>query len=85
MTHKSFTTQKTDITYEKFLRRFEEVLDLPPQRLGVFTPLYKSFVRRVKVMPWPWFLLVSIVIVFGVYMLVGSTITLLVSLLQKGF
>lgn len=73
------------MTYEKFLRRFEEVLDLPPQHLGPFTPLYKSFVKRVKVMPWPWFLLVSIVVVFGVYMLVGSTITLLVSLLQKGF
>ena len=85
MTHKSLATPKSDMTYEKFLRRFEEVLDLPPQRLGIFTPLYKSLVKRIKVMPWPWFLLVSVVVVFGVYMLVGSTITLLVSLLQKGF
>ncbi len=85
MTHKSVTTQKSDMTYEKFLRRFEEVLDLPPQRLGIFTPLYKTLVKKIKVMPWPWFLLVSAVVVFGVYMLVGSTITLLVSLLQKGF
>lgn len=85
MTRKSVATQKPDITYEKFLRRFEEVLDLPPQRLGIFTPLYKSLVKKVKVMPWPWFLLVSVIIVLGVYMLIGSTITLLVSLLQKGF
>lgn len=85
MTPKSFTAQKPDMTYQKFLRRFEEVLDLPPQRLGIFTPIYKSFVRRVKVMPWPWFLMVSIIIVLGLYMLAGSTITLLVSLLQKGF
>lgn len=85
MSNKSFATQKPDMTYEKFLKRFEEVLDLPPQRLGIFTPIYKSLVKKVKVMPWPWFLAVSVIIVFGVYLLVGSTITLLVSLLQKGF
>ncbi len=85
MTHKSVATQKSDLTYEKFLRRFEEVLDLPPQKLGIFTPFYRALVKKIKVMPWPWFLLVSVVIVFGIYMLVGSTITLLVSLLQKGF
>ncbi len=85
MTHKSFTTPKPDMTYEKFLRRFEEVLDLPPQRLGIFTPLYKTLVKRIKVMPWFWFLVMSVIVVFGVYMLVGSTITLVASLLQKGF
>lgn len=74
-----------DMTYQKFLNRWEEVLDLPPQRLGPLTPLYKSLVKHLKVMPWPWFLIISIVVVVGAYLLVGSTLTFVVSLLQRGF
>lgn len=74
-----------DTTYQKFVHRWEEVLDLPPQRLGPLTPLYKSLVKHLKVMPWPWFLLLSLIIVAAAYVLVGSTLTFFVSLLQKGF
>ena len=74
-----------DVTYKKFVRRWEEVMDLPPQTLGPFTKPYKKLTRRLKVMPWPWLILVSILIVVGLYVLVGSAITLLVTLLQRGF
>lgn len=75
---------KTD-TYRRFVKRWEEVTDLPPQTVGPLTPLYKAIVRRLKVMPWPALVLCSLVVVIGLYLLIGSAITLLVSLLQRGF
>lgn len=72
-------------TYQKFVKRWEEVTDLPPQSVGPFTPLYKAIVRRLKVMPWPILVLSSLVVVIGLYLLIGSAITLLVSILQRGF
>jgi hypothetical protein len=72
-------------TYQKFVKRWEEVTDLPPQTVGPLTPFYKAIVRRLKVMPWPALVLCSLVVVIGLYVLIGSAITLLVSLLQKGF
>ncbi|MCX6793850.1 MAG: hypothetical protein NTY06_01975 [Candidatus Gottesmanbacteria bacterium] len=75
----------TDTTYRKFVKRWEEVTDLPPQTVGPLTPYYKALVRRLKVMPWPVLVLGSVVIVVGLYLLIGSAITLLVSILQRGF
>ena len=74
-----------DITYKRFVERWQQVTELPPQTLGPLTPYYKRLVKHLKVMPWPLFLVVSVVTVVGLYFLVGSAITLLVSLLQKGF
>jgi hypothetical protein len=75
----------TDITYQKFVKRWEEVTDLPVQRMGPFTPLYKRLVKRLKVMPWPMLVVGSLLVVVGIYILFGSAITMIVSLLQKGF
>lgn len=75
----------TNTTYQKFVKRWEEVTDLPPQTVGPLTPYYKAIARRLKVMPWPALVLGSIIIVIGLYLLLGSAITLLVSLLQRGF
>lgn len=75
----------SDAVYQKFVKRWEEVTDLPPQTMGPFTPYYKTIVRRLKVMPWPMFVAIGVIGVMGVYFLIGSTITLLVSILQKGF
>ncbi|MBI3576525.1 hypothetical protein HY086_00610 [Candidatus Gottesmanbacteria bacterium] len=71
--------------YQKFVTRWEEVMELPPQRLGPLTPLYKRLVKHLKVMPLPLLVLGSLFIVLGLYVLIGSTITFLVSLLQRGF
>jgi len=75
----------SDTVYQKFLRRWEEVTELPPQTLGPFTPYYKIFVRHLKVMPWPLFVIISIVAILGLYLIVGTTITFFVSVLQRGF
>lgn len=75
----------SDPIYTKFVRHWQEITDLPPQRLGVFTPAYKIVVRRLKVMPWPLLVLSSLLTVFGLYYVLGSTVIFLVSLLQRGF
>lgn len=75
----------TDTLYQKFVNRWEEITDLPPQTLGPLTPVYKAITKRLKVMPWPAFVLSSLFVVLGIYFLLGSTVTLIVSLLQRGF
>lgn len=75
----------SDVLYQKFVERFEEVMELPPQRVGALTPMYKLVSRHLKVMPWPLFVGISLVTIIGMYIFIGSTITFLVSLLQRGF
>ena len=72
-------------TYQKFVKRWEEVTDLPPQTLGPLTPYYTALTRRLKVMPWPLLVIFSLLVVVGLYVLLGSAVTLIVSLLQRGF
>lgn len=74
-----------DTVYKKFVKRWEEVTELPPQTLGPLTPWYKFAVCRLKVMPWPALVLVSAVAIVGMYLLIGSGIVLLVTILQRGF
>ena len=75
----------TDTLYTKFVKRWEEVTDLPPQTVGPLTPYYKRLVARLKVMPWPMLVVGSVVVVIGLYLLFGSALTILVSVLQRGF
>ena len=74
-----------DALYHKFVERWEEVTDLPPQTAGPLTPYYKKVVMKLKVMPWPLLVIGSLLVVFCLYLLIGSAVTLLVSVLQKGF
>lgn len=74
-----------DVTYQKFVARWEKVIDLPVQTLGPLTPFYKACVRLLKVMPWPYFVLTATGVVLALYFLIGSAITLLVTILQRGF
>ena len=71
--------------YDKFVKRWEEVTDLPTQTVGPFTSFYKTLVKRLKVMPWTALVSAAILVVLALYFLLGSAITALVSLLQKGF
>jgi hypothetical protein len=71
--------------YQKFVKRWEEVTDLPPQTVGPFTPAYKKMAQKLKVMPWPVLVIGSLVTVVGLYILLGTTITAIVSILQRGF
>lgn len=75
----------SDATYQKFVKRLEEVTELPPQTLGPLTGIYKQFARRLKVMPWPWFIGVSFLVAVAFYIVFGSAIATLFTILQRGF
>lgn len=75
----------TDAAYQKFVARWEEVMELPPQRLGPFTGIYKRVIPSLKIMPWPLLVICALLVVGALYILIGSAITLLTTLLQRGF
>lgn len=75
----------SDVFYKQFVQHWQEVIDLPPQNLGPLTPIYHRLVKRLKVMPWPMLVLGALFVVLSLYLLIGGAITLLTSLLQKGF
>ena len=73
-----------DPAYEKFKKRWEEVIEIPPQQVGVFTPLYKRLTRPMKTMPFPLLFILSAIVVIGMYVLFGGRLAGLVSFLQRG-
>ena len=75
----------TNTFYERFVRRWEQVTDLPPQTLGPLTPYYKMLTRRLKQWPWPMLVFGSLFIVAGLYFILGSGIVFLTTLIQRGF
>jgi len=74
-----------DALYKKFVKHWEEVTDVPPQTLGRFTPFYKEVTKRLKIMPWPALVGVSAILVIALYLVLGSAVTFVVSILQRGF
>jgi len=75
----------SDARYERFQKKWNEVTDLPTQTVGPFTPYYKMITKRLKVMPLPKLIFISIVCILALFFIFGSGITRIVSLLQKGF
>jgi hypothetical protein len=74
-----------DIAYRKFVEQWKLITDLPPQKLGPLTDLYQKITIRLKVMPWPLFVVGALLTVGGLYLLWGTALTRVVSLLQRGF
>ena len=74
-----------DTLYERFQKRWIETTDLPPQTVGPFTPYYKMMTKRLKVMPLPLLMLLSAGLIIALFFLLGSGVTFLTSLLQRGF
>ena len=71
--------------YRRFVKRWEQVVDLPVQTVGPFTSVYKILVKRLKVMPLIALIICALLLVLVLYIVFGSTITILTSILQKGF
>jgi len=74
-----------DAAYEKFVNQWEKTTELPTQTLGPLTPYYKMITKRLKVFPWPLFLLLGIGFVVGLYVIFGAGIVPITSILQRGF
>ena len=74
-----------DQFYERFQKKWVETTDLPPQTVGPFTPYYKMVTKRLKVMPMPILFLISMGLIIVLFFILGSGITFLTSILQRGF
>lgn len=75
----------TKQTYQLLLTKMYEVSELPPQRVGPFTHLYKTLVPYFKFSPWRSATLLASLASILLYFLFGSAVVKLVSLLQFGF
>jgi hypothetical protein len=76
---------KTDHTYELLVAKMQEVSDLPLQKVGVLTPIYKRIVPHLKYYPWKSVFLISCVAAAMLYLMFGIRMVRLASLLQFGF
>jgi len=73
------------VSYHKFVSRWKETMDLPPQTVGPFTGFYKQITHWLKIMPMPTLIVLSIFLVVGLVLWIGPSIATIVTLLQRGF
>lgn len=76
---------KEDIYYQQLVRKMAEVALVTPQNVGPFTPLYKRLTPYLKQKPWKALSLGAIFITGFLYILFGSLLVRLASILQFGF
>ncbi|MBI4066971.1 hypothetical protein HY407_01205 [Candidatus Gottesmanbacteria bacterium] len=74
-----------DLLYQKLVERMTEVAIVAPQRVGPLTVLYKRITPHVKKRPWKALFITSSFASFFIYLLLGSLVVKLASLLQFGF
>ena len=75
----------TKQTYQILLAKMYEVSELPTQKVGPFTYIYKTLVPYFKFSPWRSATLLASLASILLYFLFGTAVVKLVSLLQFGF
>lgn len=76
---------KKDKTYSLLLAKMHEVTILPPQDVGLLTPLYKKVVPQFKFYPLKSAIVLSLILVFFLYIILGPALVKVATLLQYGF
>ncbi len=76
---------ENDQLFNNFKNHWHQVMIVPPQRVGVLTPLYKWTVPYFKVAPWRVIGFVALGLSIFFYFQTGLFLVHIVSILQKGF
>jgi len=76
---------KQDKTYESLVKKMNEVSALSPQTLGPFTSVYRVIIPFFKRAPWRPLMLGSFAVTVIMNMLLGTSVVIVVSILQHGF
>lgn len=76
---------KEDKFYLKLKEKMDLVFSVPPQNLGVFTPYWKKVIPIVKKVPFPLLTLTGLVSTIILWLLLGTLLVQLVTILQNGF
>lgn len=63
----------------------QEVSSVPPQSVGRLTPFYKLLAANFKTFPVKNLFLISLVLIFFTYLLLGALLIKLASILQIGY
>lgn len=71
--------------YTKFIAKWSEVTELPPQTVGPLTPLYKRAVPYFKIDPWRVIIPVALVFITVTVIILRGTAAEITSVLQLGF
>lgn len=76
---------KDDIYYQKLVKKMTEVSVVSPQTVGPFTFIYKKMTPHLKIRPWKALSFTSIATAILLYLLLGTFLVRLTSILQFGF
>lgn len=76
---------KNDELYNKLKDRMYAVSSVPPQNIGALTPFWRKIVPYVKGSPIRFLMLGGFLSTLFAWVLLGSLIVRIVSLLQYGF
>jgi hypothetical protein len=76
---------RKDRTYQLLLAKMHEVASLPTQDVGPFTNIYKVITANFKNSPYLPLGVVSLLSAFCLYLIFGSALVRLATLLQFGF
>lgn len=74
-----------DKLYEELVQKMTEISEVTPQQVGPFTSVYKRVTPYMKKKPLKVLSISSFIIAGFLYVLLGSFVIKLVSLLQYGF
>lgn len=75
---------KNDPLYARFVQKWDEVTEVPPQTVGLLTPFYKRTVPYFKYAPWRIMVPFAFVTAVSIALLLEFTATQIASWLQKG-
>lgn len=76
---------KRDKTYDILVAKMHEMAMVPPQTVGPFTGIYKKIIPMFKFSPIRSLSFVSLVCTVILYLLLGSMLVKIASILQFGF
>ncbi len=76
---------KNDKLYEQLRERMYAVSSVPPQNVGVLTPFWKKIIPKVKESPVQALLAGGFLTTFFAWILLGTLVVRIVTLLQYGF
>lgn len=74
-----------DKFYQTLVSKMNEVAQVAPQTIGPLTPFYKKIVPQFKFYPWKSGIVLSVLGATFLYLLFGSALVKLASILQFGF
>lgn len=76
---------ENDFFYQQLVAKMQQVSIVPPQNMGPLTPLYKRLVPQFKHFPFKALIPLSLLAILFAYLIFGTKLVRLASILQFSF